>query len=39
MLQTAKIAALYREYSFMLRKVQYFLCLLHPCSISAGWNG
>ncbi|EKN5999232.1 RepA leader peptide Tap [Yersinia enterocolitica] len=23
----------------MLRKVQYFLCLLHPCSISAGWNG
>ncbi|HDL7647549.1 TPA: RepA leader peptide Tap [Yersinia enterocolitica] len=23
----------------MPRKVQYFLCLLHSCSISAGWNG
>ncbi|QOR82376.1 RepA leader peptide Tap (plasmid) [Klebsiella pneumoniae] len=31
--------ALCREYSFMLRKLQYpFLChLLLPCNISAGW--
>jgi RepA leader peptide Tap len=38
-LNCIEAVALCREYSFMLRKLQYpFLChLLLPCNISAGW--
>ncbi|WP_328591738.1 RepA leader peptide Tap [Klebsiella pasteurii] len=31
-----EVVALCGEYRFMLRKVQYLLCSLLPCNISAG---
>ncbi|PAC07704.1 RepA leader peptide Tap [Enterobacter sp. 10-1] len=35
-LNCIEAVALCREYRFMLRKVQYLLCSLLPCNISAG---